>query len=53
MEEELYKKMYAILCCAASDAIDQLRHMPCSEAVSDLLQDALWKAEELYIDSRD
>lgn len=43
-----YPKMYAILCAAASDAIDLIEAgSPASAA--EKLQAALLKAEELYI----
>ena len=43
-----YHKMYAILCAAASEAIDLLAEGEQAEAVN-LLQSALSEAEDLYI----
>ncbi len=49
MELELYKKMYAIVCAAASDALDLLPATPdCAPAAARLRQ-ALRQAEELYV----
>lgn len=46
------KKMYALLCGAASDALDALdRNQPL--LARKLLQEALLKAEELYIQSEE
>ncbi len=53
MDKEPYKKMYAILCGAVSDAIDLLQPLPNSEEVRHLLQEALWQVEELYIAFQD
>lgn len=44
-----YKKMYAILCGAASEAIDILQETQDPEGAAALLKKALWDAEELYI----
>ena len=44
-----YKKMYAILCGAASDALDALPETEENVAGRALLQEALEKAEELFI----
>ena len=44
-----YRKMYAILCAAASDAIDLLDEEKNREA-RQLLQGALLKAEEIYLE---
>ena len=46
---EAYRKMYAILCAAASDAIDLLDEEKNREA-RQLLQSALLKAEEIYLE---
>jgi hypothetical protein len=43
-----YPKMYAILCAAASEAIDLLAEGKQAEAMN-LLQSALSEAEDLYI----
>ena len=47
-----YPKMYAILCAAASEAIDLLAEGEQAEAVN-LLQSALSEAEDLYIGAED
>lgn len=44
-----YEKMYAVLCAAASDALDVLPETAENTAGRELLQTALEKAEELYI----
>lgn len=44
-----YQKMYAILCAAASEAIDSLEKIPETEAARKILQDALTEAEERYL----
>ncbi len=44
-----YKKMYAILCAAASEALDKLPETAENAAGRETLQQALDKAEELYI----
>ncbi len=44
-----YKKMYAILCAAASDALDALPDTPENARGRLLLQTALFQAEDLYI----
>lgn len=41
-----YRKMYGILCCAISAALDAP-----PEKGKQLLQDALYEAEEVYIDT--
>ncbi len=48
-----YKKMYAILCGAASDAIDLLADAKNSERAKAELLRALLQAEELYLDACD
>lgn len=45
-----YKKMYAILCGAASDAIDLL-HEGNSDGALALLSASVAEAEELYLDA--
>ncbi len=47
-ELERYRKMYAILCAAASEAIDLMTALETARACA-LLQEALREAEELYI----
>ena len=49
MELELYKKMYAIVCGAASDAIDLLSAPNSTLQANLLLEQALLSAEELYL----
>ena len=44
-----YKKMYHILCAAASGALDELPETPDNATGRDILQNALYEAEELYI----
>ncbi len=44
-----YGKMYAVLCGAASEAIDILQEAQDPERAVSVLQKALWDAEELYI----
>ena len=46
---ELYRKMYAIVCAAASEAIDQIERERAPETAAHLLRTALLEAEELYI----
>ena len=46
---ELYQKMYAIVCAAASEAIDQIERERAPETAAHLLRAALLEAEELYI----
>lgn len=46
-----YQKMYYILCASASKALDALPDTPETQAARLLLQQALYEAEELYIDS--
>ena len=50
MDINLYKKMYAILCSAASDAIDLLSTPEKVLQARALLEQALEKAEALYLD---
>lgn len=49
METEMHKKMYAILCYAASEALDALESPENTGKAKEILQNALWQAEELYI----
>lgn len=49
MKEELYRKMYAKLCVAVSEAIDLLQESGQGLYVSEELKKALWDAEELYL----
>ena len=44
-----YKRMYAILCAAASEALDLLPELPMNAEGRALLQNALLAAEEVYI----
>jgi hypothetical protein len=44
-----YQKLYALLCCAASEALDVLPHTPENTPARLWLQVALLWAEELYI----
>lgn len=46
-----YQKMYAVLCGAASEAIDQLENIPLALPVCRSLQAALDKAEEIYLEA--
>ena len=49
MENELYQKMYAIVCGAASDAVDLLSSPGGALHAKVLLENALLSAEELYL----
>lgn len=44
-----YKKMYCILCSAASEALDRLPDIMENMIGRKLLQDALLEAEEVYV----
>ena len=44
-----YEKMYAVLCAAASDALDMLPETAENTAGRKSLQTVLEKAEEIYI----
>lgn len=44
-----YKKMYAILCCAMSDAIDQLEDVPSAIETCRMMRNAMRQAEEVYL----
>ena len=48
-----YKKMYAILCTAASEALDALPDTETNAEDRGLLQAALLTAEELYVSQAD
>ena len=49
METKLYQKMYAIVCGAASDAVDLLSTPGGILQAKTLLEKALLSAEELYL----
>lgn len=44
-----YKKMYAVLCGAVDDVIDDLEKIPMARTTVDVLRKALLQAEEIYI----
>ena len=46
-----YKKMYAILCGAIDDAIDELSQFPFAHHSVQQLQNALYRAETIFIDT--
>ena len=46
-----YDKKYYLLCDAASKPIDLLPQTPDTKDVRELLQNALYQAEELYVDA--
>ena len=48
-----YEKMYAILCGASSDALDALPDTEENAPGRALLQEALDRAEELYVTEKD
>lgn len=48
-----YKKMYYILCAAASDALDRLPDSIENMMGRRLLQEALLEAEEVYVSGED
>lgn len=48
-----YKKMYHILCAAASDALDRLPDNMENIMGRKILQDALLEAEEIYLDTEE
>ena len=48
-----YKKMNAVLCAAASEALDALPETAENAAGRELLQAALEEAEELYIEAEE
>lgn len=49
----MYHKMYAILCGAASDAIDALLDTPENQRALWILRSALRQAEELYLETQE
>lgn len=49
MNLECYQKMYALLCGAASDAVDLLEKSENSLQAKYLLEQALLNAEQLYV----
>ena len=53
MDITLYPKMYAIVCAAASDAIDLLRSRENILQAQTLLESALLRAEEMYLDAEE
>ena len=44
-----YARMYAILCAAASRALDLLPETETNAPARELLERSLWEAEELYV----
>ena len=48
-----YKKMYALMCAAASEALDLLPETEATRPGRDKLQTALLEAEEMYISAGD
>lgn len=46
-----YEKMYAVLCCAIDDALDMLEKVPDAQNPAELLQTALLKAENIFVES--
>lgn len=46
-----YEKMYAVLCCAIDDALDMLEKVPDAQNTAKLLQTALLKAENIFVES--
>ena len=46
-----YKKMYAVLCGAVDNAVDELENIPPAKPCADRLTRALREAEEIYIDT--
>ena len=45
---EDYAKMYAVLCGAIDDVIDELERLPEAAGCAQRLKDALLQAEEIY-----
>lgn len=45
-----YKKMYAILCSAMSDAIDSLENIPLARNAVEAMKEAMNRAEDIYLD---
>ena len=48
-----YKKMYAILCGAVDDAIEELEEIPQARPEVEKLKSALLEAEEIYVGESD
>lgn len=46
-----YKKMYAILCSAMSEAIDSLEDIPRARDAVKTMKEAMNTAEDIYLDS--
>ena len=46
-----YQKMYATVCAAASEAVDELENIPLAMQRRDRLKAALLKAEDIYIET--
>lgn len=46
-----YKKMYAILCSAMSEAIDSLEDIPRARDAVKTMKEAMNTAEDMYLDS--
>lgn len=46
-----YEKMYAVLCGAIDDALDMLEKVPDAQNTAELLQAALLKAENMFVES--
>jgi hypothetical protein len=46
-----YKHMYAILCAAASEAMDKLPEIPMNADGREILHRALLEAEEAYVEN--
>ena len=46
-----YQKMYATVCAAASEAVDELESIPLAMQCRDRLKAALLKAEDIYIET--
>ncbi len=46
---EKMQKMYAVLCAAASEALDLLPDTDENRSARELLQRALYEAEEIYV----
>lgn len=48
-----YEKMYALLCGAIDDVLDDLNRIPSAAASAEKLQKALLDAEEIYVSDDD
>ena len=53
MDRERYRKMYAVLCGATSDAIDALQDPDNILYARSILETALLKTENIYLDSEE